>query len=142
VRRFRRKAELRLLTLDGQELKALSAYEWQNMSVSGLRQQEMRGILYKLTQPTAPKQAVPFVRGLQVFASFSLVHVHLHPIGAAGCAMRLSRECARSVDHSEYRIYTHCISDRFVASASLRLLPGTRKRHLLVHQSVRKTMSY
>ena len=46
ARRFGRKAELRLLVMPASKLKALSAYEWQNMSTGALTCSELWGLVY------------------------------------------------------------------------------------------------
>ena len=65
LRRFERKPELQLLLKTEAELKQLSAYNWQNMSSSGLRHEEICCLIHILTQSTAPKQSEKFLNMLQ-----------------------------------------------------------------------------
>ena len=48
AKRFHRRDELKLLVQDADEIKRLSAYQWQNMSCSGLTPAELRCIFYHL----------------------------------------------------------------------------------------------
>ena len=65
MRRFGRKPELQLLMKTAAEWKNLSAYQWQNMSSSGLRYEEVAMLIHALSAsgPTGappPKQALGF----------------------------------------------------------------------------------
>ena len=57
VRRFKRRPELQLLVATDEDLRRISAYSWRNMACSGLREQELRCIFVRLSQPGVPGQA-------------------------------------------------------------------------------------
>ena len=57
ARRFKRRQELQLLMMTPAEMKIMSAYQWQNMSLGGLKPSEKYGLHYKLTLPERPKHA-------------------------------------------------------------------------------------
>jgi len=65
AKRFRWRKELQLLVRPAAELKKLSRYEWQNMSLGGLRGCERYGLLHKLTQRDVPGQAEAFLMSLR-----------------------------------------------------------------------------
>lgn len=65
AKRFRWRKELQLLLMPAAEMKKLSTYEWQNMSLGGLQASERFGLLAKLTAPDVPGQADKFVSSLR-----------------------------------------------------------------------------
>ena len=64
-RRLERKGELQLLLKTAPALKQLSPYQWQMMSTSGLRHEEVCCLIHHLSQPNAPSQAQGFLQLLQ-----------------------------------------------------------------------------
>ena len=52
-RRFKRRQELQLLMMTPAEMKIMSAYQWQNMSLGGLKPHELRGLAYHLSKASA-----------------------------------------------------------------------------------------
>ena len=61
IRRYQRKPELQLLNKSTLELKQMSAYQWQNMSSSGLRREEVATLIHVLSQEGMPKQSAAFL---------------------------------------------------------------------------------
>ena len=51
-RRIARRSELQVILKEPAELKALSNYQWQSMSTSGLRREELCCLIHILTQPS------------------------------------------------------------------------------------------
>ena len=67
AKRYGRKAELKLLLMDSEEVRRLSSYNWQNMTCSGLKPHEMRGLLhmFAVMGSKVPKNADAFVSNLR-----------------------------------------------------------------------------
>ena len=80
-RRFKRRQELQLLMMTPAEMKIMSAYQWQNMSLGGLKPHELRGLAYHLSKASAVRRAATELR------------LEAAPLCAAGCnhACGLSR---------------------------------------------------
>ena len=64
-RRLQRKAELQLLLKTSAELKSLSNYQWQAMSTSGLRREEVACLIHVLSKKGAPAQSATFLQLLE-----------------------------------------------------------------------------
>ena len=60
-RRIARRQELTLLLKEMPELKQLSNYQWQSMSTSGLKRDEICCLIFKLQGTGAPAQSAPFL---------------------------------------------------------------------------------
>ena len=65
VRRFSRRNELQLLTKGPAELKALSKFQWQSLSTSGLKRNEIAALIFHLQKPGVPAQAESFLELLK-----------------------------------------------------------------------------
>ena len=72
-RRFKRRQELQLLMMTPAEMKIMSAYQWQNMSLGGLKPHELRGLAYHLSKASAVRRAAAQLR------------LEAAPLCAAGC---------------------------------------------------------
>ena len=66
ARRFARRPELKLLLMSADEMKVMSAYNWQNMSLGGLKPPELRALAFVLgTRGAAVKPAEKFTAAVQ-----------------------------------------------------------------------------
>merc|ERR1719424_2611899 len=63
-RRFKRRPELLLLLMTPLEMKVMSAYQWQNMSLGGLKPHELRGLAFALSKAGSVKVAETFIKAL------------------------------------------------------------------------------